>query len=39
MLPVILGAFEIVAVNLDTFTQTGELKRGFCFLSSKPVLN
>lgn len=39
MLPVILRAFEIVAVNLDTFTQTGELKRGFCFLSSKPALN
>lgn len=39
MLPVILRAFEIVAVNLDTFTQTGELKRAFCFLSSKPALN
>lgn len=35
MLPVILRAFEIVAVNLDTFTQTGEPKRGFCLLSSK----
>lgn len=39
MLPVILRAFEIVAVNLDTFTQTGEQKRGFCFLSTKPALN
>lgn len=31
MLPVILRAFEIVAVNLDTFAQTGELKKRILF--------
>jgi len=35
MLPVILKAFEIVAVKLDTFTQTGELKEDFVFFPQR----